>query len=254
MTSSPTVRLVVDDGVATITLDRPEAGNAIDLSTAGLLADAVESARDDPRVGAILLEGGARSFCVGGDLRTMADAPDRSAYLLELAGEAHRAIRALHTAPQPVVAVVRGAAAGAGLALTLAADVVVAGGSARFVVAYPAVGLTPDCGTSWLLPRVVGLRAALTMSLTGESADAERAVQLGLASVVCADAEAAQRGRDIAARIAAGAAGALGATRRLLREGLDSDLDAHLDREARSISRAAGGPEAGALIERFLAR
>ncbi|MEV4290876.1 enoyl-CoA hydratase-related protein [Nonomuraea bangladeshensis] len=246
------LRYEVADGVATIELDRPEYSNALDLPTARALGEAVEAAAADPGVRCVLLLGRGRNFCAGGDVTAMHGAADRAGYVLELATTAHRAVLALAGLEVPVVAAVQGAAAGAGLALTLVADVVLAGESATFLTAYAQAGLTPDCGTSWLLPQVVGLRRALTLTLTDRRLTAAEAADWGLVTGVHPDDELAEAARQAAARIAAGPFPALGRTRRLLRDAPVRSLADQLGVEAVTIAEAAASAAAGARLDAFV--
>ncbi|WP_405148710.1 enoyl-CoA hydratase-related protein [Sphaerisporangium sp. NBC_01403] len=242
----------VADGVATIELDRPESSNALDLPMARALGDAAEAAAADPGVRCVLLLGRGRDFCAGGDVTAMYGAADRAGYVLELARTAHRAVLALAGLEVPVVAAVQGAAAGAGLALTLVADVVLAGESATFLTAYAQAGLTPDCGTSWLLPQVVGLRRALALTLTDRRLTAGEAADWGLVTDVHPDEELAKSARQAAARIAAGPFPALGRTRRLLRNAPARSLADQLGIEAATIAEAAASAAAGARLDAFV--
>ena len=249
--STGPVRWDVRDGVATIELHRPEAANALDLPTAIALDDAVVAVSSDSSVHAVLLLGEGRHFCAGGDVTAMAAAADRAGYVLDLARTAHRAVLGIAALDVPVVAAVQGAAAGAGLALTLMADVVLAGASATFRTAYSRVGLTPDCGTSWFLPRIVGLRRALELTLTDRRLTAAEALEWGLVTSVGPDQELSDTARRIAAQLAAGPAPALGTTRRLLRDGLTRGLAEQLDIEAVTISQASLSPAAEASLSAF---
>lgn len=244
----------VADGVATLELNRPAAGNALDLEVGQALEAALDEVGPDPAVRCVLLLGRGPMFCGGGDVASMAAAPDRRRFVRELADAAHRVVTRLDALDRPVVAGVQGAAAGAGLALTLSADVVVAGESARLLTAYAGIGLTPDCGTSWLLPRTVGLRRALDLALTGRVLTAREALDWGLVSRVCADDAVRADATALAQALAAGPATALGRTRRLLRDGYARSLPEQLDAEADTISRTSEGEESAALIEAFLTR
>ena len=244
----------VQDGVASIELNRPGSSNALDLAMAEALLSAAEAVAADDAARVVLLTGRGKLFCAGGDVTGMAAADDRSAHLDELATTAHRAVEALAALEKPVVAGVQGAAAGAGLGLTLCADLVVAGESAKFLTAYTAIGLTPDCSTSWLLPQAVGLKRALEMTLTNRRLSAAEAVEWGLATSVCPDDEVESTARGLAERLAAGPSYALGQSRALLRSAGTRSLTDHLDLEARTISRAGGTPEAAALIDAFTSR
>jgi len=247
------VDLRIEDGVAWLWLNRPSVGNALDLSTAAALADAVEQAALDPDVRALVIAGSDAVFCVGGDVAAMAAADDREAFLLALAGEAHRAVLALATFPQPVVVAVRGPAVGAGLALTLQGDVVVAGESSLFAPAYLGVGLTPDCGLSLLLPEVIGMRPALDLVLHDTGVRAERALELGLAHEVVGDGDVLARAGEVAAGFARRPHPATGAARQLLRLDVADRLRTRLHLEARTIARMGDTPASRRLIDSFVA-
>src|SRR3954471_8731087 len=242
----------VSDGVATIRLSRPDTGNALDLPAAIALRDAVgEVASALDRVHVVVLSAEGRLFCAGGDVRAMAAADDRPVFVAELAGVLHEALERLRALPVPVVAVVQGAAAGAGVGLVLAADVVLAAEHATFVAAYPSVGLSPDCGVSALLPAVVGARRAALFLLTGTSVDAATALDWGLVTEVCPAETLDARAGEVVATITALPRRAVGEAARLLRRSGERTYAAQLADEAATIARLSGGAEAGALLESF---
>ncbi len=152
---APTAPVLLDviGPVAHLVLNRPRRSNAIDQPMARALARAVAEIEQSPHVKAVLLRAEGDNFCAGGDLDAMAAASDAGAFIAELADEMHRALTDLANLAIPVVGAVQGAAAGAGLGLVLAADLVLCAESARFRAAYPGVGLSPDCGVSYWLPR-----------------------------------------------------------------------------------------------------
>jgi 2-(1,2-epoxy-1,2-dihydrophenyl)acetyl-CoA isomerase len=154
----------------------------------------------------------------------------------------------------PVVAAVHGWAAGAGMSLVLAADVAVAGTSTRLRPAYPAIGLTPDGGMTWTLPRAVGAARARHLLLTDRVLYADEALELGLVATVVTDDAVADEARLLAERLAAGPVHALSRVKRLLRESPDRDLDAQLDAEAVSIARSAAGDEGREGVAAFVER
>jgi len=180
MNSENTVLFSVEAGVARITLNRPVSRNAMDLELARRLHRVLEDAAGDDQVQVLLLAGNGRLFCSGGDLRSIAATQDRGALLRELVSSAHGAVRVLAGLDKPVVAAVQGSAAGAGLSLALVSDVVLAAPRTSFITAYTAVGLTPDCGQSWLLPRVVGLGRALDLTLNPVKVSSEAARAMGI--------------------------------------------------------------------------
>ncbi|MFG2129472.1 enoyl-CoA hydratase/isomerase family protein [Streptomyces sp. NPDC048751] len=256
MSTQPVLVVRHPDGVVELRLDDPGRGNALDLRTAEALRDATALVASDPG-GAVLLRSAGGTFCVGGDLRAFTSRGEETGvHVRAVATAAHAAIQALYEVPVPVVTAVRGAAAGGGIGLALVGDVVLAARSARFRLAYTAVGLTPDCGASWFLPRLVGPRLAADLILTNRVLTGDDAERFGLVSrSVDEDAldEAAHR---TAAELAAGPGEALRAAKRLLRDGGGDGggggLRRHLAEEARSIAALAGGFEAQARMASFL--
>lgn len=249
-----TVRYSVTDGVAHIALARPERSNSFDLPTAQSFGAAVDRAGADPEVRVVLLTGDGPRFCAGGDVASMAAAAEPSAYLQELADELDGALQRLGALEKPVVAAVQGAAAGAGLAVVLTADVVLSARSTKYLTAYAGVGLTPDCGLSWLLPRAVGQQRALELALTGRVLSAEEAQDWGLVTTVVDDAELEEQATALAAKLATAPPFALGQARRLIRSAWTASRAESGADEARTISRAVTTPEAQALVARFAGR
>jgi 2-(1,2-epoxy-1,2-dihydrophenyl)acetyl-CoA isomerase len=246
-----TVRADRDGRVLTITLDRPAQSNALDMSTARQLRDAVRLIDDG--VGCVLLAGAGANFCVGGDVRAFAAAPEPGKFLGELASVVHDAILGLAEGPAPVVAAVNGWAAGAGMSLAVSADITLAAESARFRSAYSAIGLSPDCGLTWTLPRLVGRARAADLMLTNRPVDAAEAAATGLAARVVADDLLLAQAEALAAELASGPTAAFGRIRKLLDAGDRSTLADQLDAEAASIAACADHPEGRAGVAAFIA-
>jgi 2-(1,2-epoxy-1,2-dihydrophenyl)acetyl-CoA isomerase len=245
---------VADDGVATLTLARPEAGNAIDLTVARELHEVTKEWSVDPRVRAVLLQGEGKTFCVGGDLKAFALRDDLPAHLTDVTTYFHAAMSRLARIDAPVVAAVQGSAAGGGMSLAVVADIVLAGASSRFVMAYTAIGLTPDGSGTWSIPRLVGLRRALELALTNRVLSAEEAVAEGIATRVVDDDALADEALAVARALAAGPTGALGAAKRLMRSSLANDIETQMALETESIARAAASADAKEGIAAFLAK
>ncbi len=216
-------------GIGRLTFNRPEVLNAIDVPAALALRDGVQRLVAEPGLRCVVLAGAGRAFVAGGDIAAFAAEPAR--VVDELLEALHPAILALRATPAPVLAVVQGAAAGAGLSLVLGADLVVAGDRARFVIAYDRVGASPDCGGTWFLPRKVGRARAFEMMLLGQALDAEAARAAGIVSLVVPAAELEQRADELARRIAAGPTAAYGRFKRLVDDALAAPLDQHLQAE-----------------------
>lgn len=249
------VLLTRDGAVAHVVLNRPDAGNAIDPALADELSEAADEVSSDPSVRCVVLTGSGRLFCAGGDVGRMAAAGENApTFLHDLASSLHGAIKTLATMAKPLVVAVNGPAAGAGLSLALLGDVVLAAKSAHFTAAYTGIGLTPDGGMSWLLPRVVGLRRAQAMILTNERIGAEEAERLNLVTRVVEDDDLAAETGKLADRLVAAPTAAIGAARGLLLEGAISSLTDHLDREADTIAAAGAHSESREGVAAFLTR
>jgi 2-(1,2-epoxy-1,2-dihydrophenyl)acetyl-CoA isomerase len=253
VTEARGVRHEIDGKLGRIVLDRPQAANAFDMPAAEALGQAVTAlAASDIR--AVLVTGEGKRFCAGGDVASFGGASDRAAHLWELATVLEANLRRMSALPVPVVAAVQGAVAGAGLAFVLNADLVVAARSTKFVMAYSGIGLTPDCGVSYLLPRVVGVRRALTLALANRVLTAEEALAWGLVSEVVEDDVLAVRGAELAAHLAAGPAQAFAETKRLMRGCFAVSREENALDEARTISAMLATEDAGRLVDAFLAR
>jgi 2-(1,2-epoxy-1,2-dihydrophenyl)acetyl-CoA isomerase len=227
-------------------------GSSLDFDAAREVRAALRDL--EPDVGAVLLVGDGPNFCTGGDVKAFATATDLEKTVRELAGELHDLVRAFAEVPVPVVAAVHGWAAGAGMSLVLAADVAVAGTSTRLRPAYPAIGLTPDGGLTWTLPRAVGAIRARHILLTDRVLSADEALALGLVASVVADDVVEAEALSLAEGLAEGPAGALGRIKRLLREGAARDLDGQLDAEAAAIAESAAGDEGREGVAAFFDR
>jgi 2-(1,2-epoxy-1,2-dihydrophenyl)acetyl-CoA isomerase len=251
--SQDLIRLDVTDAVAMVELNRPEAANALDLPLAERLTEVVEQLAA-PQVRAVLLTGAGKRFCAGGDVRSFLASDDPPAYVEQLASVADRALERLAGLDKPVVAAVHGAVAGAGLAVMLSCDLVVAASGTRFVTAYAGIGLTPDCGVSWLLPRAVGQQRALELLLTPRVLTAEEARDWGLVTEVVDDSAVIDRGRELAVSLAAGPASAFGQARRLVRSSYAASRAETGADEARTIAAAVRTDDAQRLITAFTSR
>jgi 2-(1,2-epoxy-1,2-dihydrophenyl)acetyl-CoA isomerase len=205
-------------------------------------------------VGAVLLCGSPPAFCAGGDIVGMGCAGDRADFLHTLSTELNVGLVCLAGMPVPVVAAVEGAVAGAGLGLALTADLVIAGSSARLSTSFAGVGLSPDSGVSYILPRTVGLGRALQMCLTGRVLTAAEALSWGIVTEVVPDDTAADRGYELARRLAVGPHPAIVETKRLLRTADRRGYIAHLEEETQTIARTGVSDDSVRLIDAFLAR
>lgn len=221
-------------GVMRITLNRPEVLNSFNSLMAAEVQAALRSAESDPAVRAVLLTGAGRAFCAGQDLAEFkSDGEPRpvdfSAHIRKTYNPIVQAIRALE---KPVVCAVNGVAAGAGANLALACDFVIASGTASFIQAFVKIGLVPDTGGTFFLPRLVGLARATAMMMLGEKVTAEEALACGMIYRVCEPTSLMQEAGAFAELLASQATRGLGLTKRLLNASLAGDLGAQLELEA----------------------
>ena len=227
-----TVLTELVEGVLVVTLNRPDVLNSFNRVMAQELRDALARAASDDAVRAVLLTGSGRGFCAGQDLNDRAVAPGEAVDLgATVEASWNPLVRALVALPQPVIARVNGVAAGAGASLALACDLVVAARSAKFIQSFAAIGLIPDSGGTWVLPRLVGQARALGLALTGEPLEAERAADWGLIWKAVEDAQLDADVDALAARFAAGPTRGLARIKQMIRESWGQSLDAELDRQ-----------------------
>jgi 2-(1,2-epoxy-1,2-dihydrophenyl)acetyl-CoA isomerase len=239
-------------GYRVITLNRPERLNALTVEMAGALIEALEAAAADPECRALLLTGAGRGFCAGQDLTAIADA--RAAEIGALLEQYNPLIRKLRALPVPVVCAVNGVAAGAGANLALACDIVLAARSASFVQAFAKIGLVPDCGGTWFLPRLVGAARARALAMLAEPVPAETAAEWGLIWRAVGDEQLMPEAEALAKRLAAGPTAALALMKRALDLADGNGLDAQLDLERDLQAEAAASPDFAEGLRAFLGK
>ena len=232
------LRWEVEAGIATITLDRPGSLNSLEASLKAELLAAFREAGRDPSVRVVILTGAGRAFCAGQDLKERL-APDPAPLDVEVRERFNPLVMAIRLLDKPVIAAVNGVAAGAGASLAFACDLRIAAEEASFVLAFGRIGLVPDTGATWLLPRLVGLGRAAELFLLADPVSAAEAFRIGLVNRVVPGDELAAETRRVAASLAAGAPQALALTKRALRRALESGFEATLDYEA-SLQGIAG--------------
>ncbi|HEX3537010.1 MAG TPA: 2-(1,2-epoxy-1,2-dihydrophenyl)acetyl-CoA isomerase PaaG [Stellaceae bacterium] len=221
-------------GYRLITLNRPERLNALTLEMGEALIAALGEAEADESCRAVLLTGAGRGFCAGQDLTAVGDAP-----LGDLLESYNAMIRKLRALPLPVLCAVNGVAAGAGANLALACDIVLAARSASFVQAFARIGLVPDCGGTWFLPRLIGMARARALAMLAEPLPADKAAEWGLIWQAVEDAKLIDEAHGLAARLATQATRGLALTKRALDASESNDLDRQLDVE-RDLQEEAG--------------
>lgn len=254
------VDYAVEGGTAIITLNRPEALNALSRELIDGLWKGVLDAGADDRVGAIVITGAGRAFCAGGDLKALGgdldglSPDDIERRFRELAGYFHLCIQELRSTGKPVIAAVNGPAAGGGFSLALACDLRVMADDAYLQQIYTSAGLVLDGGGSWFLPRLVGMGRAAEIVLVDDRLQAARCAELGLANRVVPRAEVVAEARALAGKLASRSRHALASAKALLGASLESDLGQQLERERLAIAAAAASPEGREGIAAFLGK
>ena len=240
----PPILTALEEGVLTVTLNRPEKLNAFNPDMHKALRQALEQALDDTAVRTVLLTGAGRGFCAGQDLSERNVSADAAPLDLSvsLGSNYNPLVRRLRALPKPIVCAVNGVAAGAGANIALACDLVIAARSASFVQSFARLGLVPDSGGTYFLPRLVGAARAMGLSLLGDRLSAEEAAQWGLIWKVVDDARLNDEAAALARTLAAGPTKGYGLVKKALYASSGNSLDAQLDLE-RDLQREAGFSE-----------
>jgi 2-(1,2-epoxy-1,2-dihydrophenyl)acetyl-CoA isomerase len=230
----------VADGVATITLNRPKAYNALNLALAEGLLDALIRCDEDAAVRAVLVTGQGAAFCAGGDIKPMLEEAQAyggtAQYLKTLTVRVHAVASTIARMPKLVITAVNGVAAGAGFSLAITGDLVVAADNARFTLAYTAVGLAPDGASTFFLPRLIGPKRALELMCSNRSLSAAEAYNFGLVNEVFPAAEFAAKARRYAATLASGPTVAFGCAKKLVTLSAESSIETQMEHERRAIA------------------
>jgi 2-(1,2-epoxy-1,2-dihydrophenyl)acetyl-CoA isomerase len=252
----PPVAVASEGGVRTIRFDRPDAMNALDVTTKVALRDALTTAAQEAEVRCVVLTGTGRAFCVGQDLREHVRLLGEGAEALWTTVPEHYnpIALALATMPKPVLAAVNGVAAGAGAAFAFAADIRLVAESAGFNLAFTGIALSADSGSSWWLPRLVGVAKAKELLLMPRTVGAREALDLGLATEVVPDADLAERTRELAQQFASGPTVAYGAVRRAVAYSATHPLEESLAHEAELMALTGTTADHAAAVEAFLAK
>jgi len=232
-----TVLRETSDGVLTLTLNRPEALNSFTVEMKEALLAALKDASRDKEVRAIVLTGAGRAFSAGQDLKER-HGPDVADLGTELRLRYNPIILAMRRLEKPIVGAINGVAAGAGISVAMACDIILAADNATFIEAFTRVGLVPDTGSTWFLPRLVGQAKAAEMMFTAEPIDATTAASLGLINRVVPADKLAEEAHTLAAKLAKSAPLALALTKRALNRSFEMNLEQALDYEAQLQSVA----------------
>jgi 2-(1,2-epoxy-1,2-dihydrophenyl)acetyl-CoA isomerase len=240
------------DGVATVTLNRPESYNSLNLLAKLLLIDGLRSIADDPDVRAVILTGAGKGFCVGQDLAEIDPTKPAKERFTTVAEHYSPAALLLAEMNKPVIAAVNGPAAGAGLSLALAADFRIASEKASFTTAFTGIALSPDTGMSWHLPRLVGPAKAIELFMLNPTLKADEALAIGLVNQVVAPEELMTTAGELAGRLAVGPTRSYGMVRQLVRFAADHTLAETLALEHELIEQAGDSADHLGAVDAFL--
>jgi 2-(1,2-epoxy-1,2-dihydrophenyl)acetyl-CoA isomerase len=234
--SFESIELSIAGGVGRLTLRNPAKGNALGPTLGRELREAAIILDETRDLRVVLLAAEGKNFCVGGDLGVFAAQEDLSAAVKTMTADYHAALSKLLRMDAPIVTAVQGACAGAGVALAALGDLVIGAASSHYTVAYTAIGFSPDGATTFVLPRLIGVRRFQELALTNRRVAAEEAARIGLITEVVADEAVLERAESLVGQLAAGATRSIAATRRLLLSTFETSLETQLEWEARLLS------------------
>jgi len=246
------VTLQVDAAIARLTLNRPEALNALSLQTAECFAAQCRAIEQDARVRVVVLRGAGKAFGVGGDVSALVGAD--AGFIASLIEAMHEGVRVLARIDAPVIGALHGVVAGGSLSLAAACDLAIAAEGTRFNLAYTNLGANCDVGGSWSLPRLIGMRRAMQVALLSETFDAAEALRIGLVNQVVPADQLDVAVEALAQRLAAGPTLAYGRMKRLIRQSFDNDLAAQLDAEREAFKASSGTEDFAEGTAAFMAK
>jgi len=256
-TDAPVLQ-TVENGVVTLTLNRPQVRNALDLAMLEALEAALLDLHKNPQCRVVVIRGAGDTFMAGGDIKHFAGVLQSGQLPSQLfslmLSRVNLIVQLMRTLPQPVMAVVQGACAGFGVSLALACDLVLASDNAKFTLAYDRLGLTPDGGSSWQLVHTLGLKRATELVLLGDIIDASTAQNWGMVNRVMPEAELNDTAAQIAARLMTGAAATQARAKNLLNFASELSLAAQLDAEAEHFAHLANSPNFAEGVAAFMAK
>lgn len=249
-----TVSVSTEGHIATVLLDRPDAMNTLNQELAKDLREAIDAIAKDDAVRAVVIRGSGPAFMAGGDIKFFSEtlANGGAANLSGLFDDVHDIIRKLRALSKPVLAAVHGSAAGYGLSLMASCDMAIVSESTKFTLAYRHLGVSPDGGSTWFLPRIIGVRKTMELALLGDRFDSAEALEMGLVNRVVPDESFDEEVAKLAGKIASGPPAALARTKELVYGSMESDMTTQLDREQESFLRCADSDEFKEGVSAFL--
>lgn len=249
-----TLLVEIVEGVAEVTLNRPESANAMDPLMSKELSTLAIECDTNPEIRAVLITGAGRMFCAGGDLKGFAEEDNIAGALLSMAGDLHMGLSRFSRMAPPVIGAINGTAAGAGFSLALSTDIAIASDDAVFTMAYTRAGLSPDGSSTYFAPRRIGDRRARELMLTNRVLNAQEALDWGVVNRVVPADELVPEARKLAQELAAGPTQAFGAVKTLLNHSFDNALEAQMELESRSIAKLGAGEDGQEGIHAFVAK
>lgn len=253
MSHFQTIELSINDGIARLTLNRPDAANGINLVMAQELLQAINICELDNSIRVMVLQANGKMFSAGGDVKSFANAGDDIVTeIRQIMHHCHQAVAQMANLPFPIIIAINGMAAGAGFTLACGGDIVIAAESAQFTMAYTAIGLSPDLGASWYLPRLVGHRRAQELMITNRRLSAAEALDWGIVTQVVSDEEFLACVDKLAAKLSQGPTRAFASVKQLLNASSNNSLEAQMEMEARSMAALAGGEDGRGGINSFI--
>lgn len=229
-----TIKYAESENIGTITLDRPEKRNAINETMIEELADCINDCGENANIRAIILTGDGKAFCSGGDVLEIS--PSKAKAFLKIL---HPAVLEIRRVAKPVIAAVNGPAIGGGFALALSCDIIIASQSARFNAHYVLIGVSPDCGMSYILPRLVGDKRATWLMFTGEMVDAQKGYEMGFVNQVVEDDQLLNEANALAKKLAESATSAIARIKELINRSWNESLEAQMEYEKELFGRLA---------------
>lgn len=233
------ITLDLSDGIATITFNRPEAYNALDLQLAHEFHDAIITCSEDAAVRVVVVTGSGKAFCAGGDVKGFCEKIDQiGAHVKHMTTALHGAVSRMVRMAKPTISAVNGVAAGGGMSLALAGDLILAAASARFTMAYTQIGASPDGSSSFTLPRLVGVKRALELTLLNPVLSAQEAMEWGIVNRVFPDEQFRQEVQNIATQLAQGPTQAYGRAKALFYSSTSETLETQMEHETQMIAES----------------
>ncbi|CAH0990399.1 1,2-epoxyphenylacetyl-CoA isomerase [Sinobacterium norvegicum] len=255
MSEFNTISLNIDNQIATLTLNRPNAANSMNVELSREVMLASIEIDENPDIRAVIITGAGKMFCAGGDLSAFAADPSKASTIIkEITTYMHAAVARFARMEKPVIVAINGMAAGAGFSLAVAGDLVLCADSAKFTMAYTGAGLSPDVSASYYLPRLIGMRKTQQLMLTNKVLTAEQAYDWGLVTEVVAADDLQQAAQTMAAQLVNGPTLAYGQIKQLLLTSYDTGLESQMELEARGIGKMANTNDGLEGVSAFLAK